>query len=187
MTEGYQDAAINQFEKVVALQPKDLLAQRIVQAAMPDTAAGIAASTTSATATPPNGSAPATPAVPAPPSDLNTPALPPPSPPAAPEHSGPKPTLEQLTGSWSATHDDGKQKATFNFTLNPDGTFTWKFAEGDKTSTLEGKYTLTNDLLVLEPTSGPPMIGHITDAGPNGFHFKMVGAPQDDPGLQFSK
>jgi len=188
MTEGYQDAAINQFERVVALQPKDLLAQRIVQAAMPDTAAGSTAMT-SATATPPTGTAgsASAPSVPAPPSDLNGPAVPPPTQSATPEESGPKPTVEQLTGSWTATHDDGKQTATFNFTLKPDGTFTWKFAEGDKTSNLEGKYTLTNDMLVLEPTSGPPMIGHISGAGSNGFHFKMIGAPQDDPGLQFTK
>ncbi|MFO1092728.1 MAG: hypothetical protein U0992_05350 [Planctomycetaceae bacterium] len=52
---------------------------------------------------------------------------------------------------------------------------------------MEGKHTLSNDMLVLEPNSGPPMIGRVSNVGANGFLFKMVDAAADDPGLQFAK
>jgi len=92
--------------------------------------------------------------------------------------------VEQLTGTWNAAQADG---AKFDVNLTPEGTFTWKFTEGEKTGTLEGNYTLANDLLILEPKDGAPMIGRVTESGADGFRFKMLGAPPEDTGLKFGK
>jgi tetratricopeptide (TPR) repeat protein len=177
MTEGYTDAGLRQFQKVVALQPKDMLAQRIVESAMPETeATGAAASAQAAAA----ADAQANPAVEAPPAAAPTAA----PADALPADSGVTLTMEQVTGSWSASHENG---AKFALNLTGDGKFTWTYTEGEKTSTLEGTYSLSNDLLILEPAEAEPMVGRITDVGASGFRFRMVGAPREDQGLQFTK
>jgi tetratricopeptide (TPR) repeat protein len=194
LTEGYTEAGLRQFQKVVALQPKDLLAQRIVESALPETeATGSAAS-----AQVPAADAQANPAVEAPPTaapsaevQAQAPELPASpttgaaaSAEALPADSGVTPTVEQMAGSWSATHESG---ASFALNLTADSKFTWTYKEGDKNSTLEGTYSLANGMLILEPADGEPMIARISDLGQSGFKFRMVGAPKEDQGLQFAK
>jgi hypothetical protein len=167
MTEGYQDAGLRKFQKVVELEPKDQLAQRIVESSLPE------AATTSATEAPPVASS----------KGQQTPELPEPPVTSSPTAAAAV-NVEQLRGDWSATQEDGSK---FNLSLGADNQFTWKFAQGDKSSTMQGKYSSSNDLLILEPDSGPPMVGRVSDQGADGFQFRMVGTPKEDSGLKFSR
>lgn len=157
LTEGYQDAGIARFQRVVELQPKDLLAVRIVESAVPD------AATTSLEG-----------AVEEPPQ----------APVEAAAAGGATLNLDQLRGDWQATQDDG---SSFTLSLAADDTFTWKFAQGDQSNSLQGNYSVSNDLLILEPESGTPMVARISETGSDGFRFKMAGTPEEDDGLKFSK
>lgn len=179
MTEGYQDAGLRQFERVLELQPDDALAQRIVQSAQPTESESedIPLVVPGPTFAAPSDET-------AEPDVVETPPAPPESDRRTGEHSAAKPTVEQLTGSWSA---DNEQGAKFQLTLNDDGTFTWRFTEGDQTGSLDGKYEVAGDLLVLESDSGPPMIGRISEAGADEFKFRILGTAEEDPGLKFSK
>jgi len=159
MTEGYQDAGIKKFQRVVQLEPKDMLAQRIVESAVGDS------STITSTTEAPPAEAPPTAA-------------------ADTAAAGTPVNVDVIRGDWNATQEDGSK---FNLSLGADNQFTWTFAQGDKSSSMQGKYSVSNDLLILEPDSGPPMIGRVADAGSGGFRFRMVGTPEEDPGLQFSK
>jgi tetratricopeptide (TPR) repeat protein len=166
MTEGYQDAGIRKFQRVVQLEPKDQLAQRIVESSLPES------STTTSTTEPAPNAGPRTPNVPEPPATSST------------TNAGTPVNVEGLRGDWSATQEDGSK---FNLSLGADNQFTWQFQQGEESSTMQGTYSASNDLLILEPESGPPMIGRVADAGANGFQFRMVGTPEEDQGLQFSK
>lgn len=182
MTEGYTDAGLRQFKKVTDLQPNDMLAQQIVKAATTGQSGPSGSQAAPANANDIPLIVPAAPVTSQTPPAKLTDVLPRDT--GALGQTVAKPTVDQLTGSWSATHEKGGK---FAFNLTPEGTFKWTFTEGDKTNTLEGKYTLANDLIVLEPKEGPPMIGRVSDAGAEGFQFKMLGAPDDDPGLKFTK
>lgn len=176
LTEGYQEAGLRQFQKVVELKPDDALAQRILDSAKPD-------STAEGTPTPPaaglsestsGDQIEAPPELPAP-AGTET---------ATASHTSAKPTVEQLTGTWKAANDKG---ATFELTLATDNTFTWQFTEQEQTKSLTGKYTIADDLLVLEPQTGPPMIGRVSDLADNAFKFRILGTAEADPGLTFSR
>ena len=54
---------------------------------------------------------------------------------------------------------------------------------------MTGKYSIKDDLLVLEPTEGGAMIARVNVAGEDGkgFRFRLVGAPEDDAGLLFGR
>jgi tetratricopeptide (TPR) repeat protein len=187
MTEGYRDAAIRQFTKVTQLQPDDVLAQQIVKASTTPPDPG---DTGSSNANDVPLTIPQSPVTTRPSAATNAVETPPSEAPAATadapavNQTAAKPSVEQLAGAWNAAHQDG---AKFDLNLTPEGTFTWKFTEGDKTGTLEGKYTLANDLLILEPKNGEPMVGRVTEAGADGFRFKILGAPAEDKGLKFGK
>ena len=56
----------------------------------------------------------------------------------------------------------------------------------NKSQSFDGKYQLAGTTLVLEYSNGGSMVGKVGDLGER-FSFTMVGGPQDDPGLVFSK
>jgi tetratricopeptide (TPR) repeat protein len=184
MTEGYRDAAIRQFTKVTQLQPDDVLAQQIVKASTtpPEGEATAASNANDIPLTIPESPVTTRPSASS--SAVETPPGDAPAADAAVNQTAAKPTVEQLSGAWNAANADG---AKFDVNLTPEGTFTWKFTDGDKTGTLEGKYTLANDLLIMEPKNGEPMVGRITESGSEGFRFRALGAPPEDKGLKFGK
>jgi hypothetical protein len=153
------------------VQPNDTVAKELVQSLSPQTP------------TPPA----AEPVLPEPQGEE---LLVPPAPPSAESTTTARPATaaEPLTalnpGAWTAGRDDG---STFSLSLKDDGTFTWDYSGNGQTNSLAGKYSVANDLLVLEPGDGGAMVGRLTKAGEDGFHFQLVGGPPDDPGLTFEK
>ena len=90
-----------------------------------------------------------------------------------------------LAGTWKAARADG---STFNLILTTDAKFTWSFAsKGQAAQEFGGAYSVEGNVLALERKDGGSLIAAITPAGEAKFNFKLLGAPDDDPGLDFSK
>jgi hypothetical protein len=66
--------------------------------------------------------------------------------------------------------------------------FTWKFtAPKQKPSELTGQFSVEQNVLNLRQSDGGSLVGQVTLHGSDGFNFKLLGGPQEDPGLDFSK
>jgi len=90
-----------------------------------------------------------------------------------------------LVGTWAAARDDGSK---FALALTNDGAFTWKFSpKGQKSQDLAGKYTVEGQVLALEGSEGGSLIANVTPGAGKKFNFKLLGAPAEDPGLDFSR
>lgn len=90
-----------------------------------------------------------------------------------------------LVGAWSAARDDGSK---FALTLSKDATFTWNYSQkGRPPQELTGKYTLEADVLALEGSDGGSLVARITPEADKQFNFKLLGAPEEDPGLTFAQ
>ena len=89
-----------------------------------------------------------------------------------------------IQGTWHASRDDGSQ---FELTLTKDSTFNWKFTLKGKIEEFGGKYKFENNALALERKDGGILIAGLVADGTQKFNFKLLGAPQEDPGLDFSK
>lgn len=90
-------------------------------------------------------------------------------------------TLEP--GVWNASRPDGSR---FELTLTPDPRFTWKFTPRDQRPVeFSGTYSIDGKILAMERPEGGSLVGEVTPREGRGFLFKMVGAPSDDPGLEF--
>ena len=87
-------------------------------------------------------------------------------------------------GNWKAEAPGG---GTVQLALGSDGRFTWKYSHANKSQPFDGKYELAGTTLVLDYSNGGTMVGRINAEGQNQFSFKMIGGPQSDPGLTFSK
>ncbi|HUE12517.1 MAG TPA: tetratricopeptide repeat protein, partial [Planctomycetaceae bacterium] len=178
---GHFKAADRQFQRVVALEPRDTLAKNILAGlnkspglkndAVPGTLgsqpAGNAGSQT--TAMPPTGgtSAPV----------QGQPTMPP-----NPGTASPTPAI---SGSWKASPAPG---VTIEATLQPDKHFTWKFTEGGQSNAFSGTYTQQGDDLVLtRDQDGQKMDGVVTMNGNGGFKFRLKNADPNDLGLDFAK
>ncbi len=73
-------------------------------------------------------------------------------------------------------------------TLTSDAKFTWSFAQqGQTPQEFGGTYTVDGNVLALERTGGGSLIAEITPSSGAKFNFRMVGAPKEDTGLNFSK
>lgn len=106
-----------------------------------------------------------------------------------PEPEEPKPSSKpvdaaSLPGTWKAARDDG---STFDLALGKDSSFTWKFSQQQKTQEFGGTYSVQGNLLVLERKDGSSMVGQMTPEGQKKFNFKLLGAPGNDPGLNFAR
>ena len=92
-------------------------------------------------------------------------------------------TAEQLAGDWAASDSRG---AAFKMSLNKDGQFTWSYTHSGKTDEVRGVYALDDNILAMEPDGGGTLVAELTKRGEGAVHFAMVGAPEGDPGLDFS-
>ena len=72
-------------------------------------------------------------------------------------------------------------------TLNSDATFNWKFTQKDTVQEFGGTYTVEGNVLALERKDGGSLIAGVVPNGEQKFNFKLLGAPKEDPGLNFSK
>ncbi len=103
--------------------------------------------------------------------------------PVQPEIPGIDP--KSLIGAWHATRDDG---SAFSLNLTNDAAFTWSFAQkGQAAQEFGGTYSIEGNVLALERKDGGSLIAEITLGDASKFNFKMLGAADDDHGLNFSK
>jgi len=90
-----------------------------------------------------------------------------------------------LVGTWKAAHDDGSQ---FILILTNDAKFTWSFTpKGQAAQEFGGTYIIEGNTITLERTGGGSLVAEIAFSDDGKFNFKMVGAPTEDLGLDFSK
>jgi tetratricopeptide (TPR) repeat protein len=91
---------------------------------------------------------------------------------------------DSVVGKWTAT---GKGDASYAMTLNKDGSFTWGYKSGGRKQEVKGVHTVEENVLAMEPDSGGVLLAEITVKEPDALHFKMIGGPKDDPGLEFRR
>jgi hypothetical protein len=214
---GHFQAAHRQFEKVVALEPRDTLAKNILNGVR--TAPGVKTDALRPSgggqpvgaptgASQPGGQpviTPQTNVIPqtsGPPKDLpqdapqglgqpstaNTRGPTPVDPGPAP--AGPGPTV----GNAGTSAIVGNWKSspepgvTVEARFQPDKHFTWKFTEGGQGTTFTGTYVQQGDDLILtRDQDGQKMEGTVTTNDKGGFKFRLKNADPNDLGLQFSK
>jgi len=166
LSDGYPDAAARQLAKVVELVPTDVVAADLLKMV---TAAQSA-----------NGNVPAAQPTPQPPSvEMAVPGNPALASPAASVDAA------AVVGQWNAARDDG---STFSLSLSADKTFTWSFTpKGQQTQAFDGTYTLQGNVIALERTGGGSLMAEIRSLTDASFNFKMVGSPNQDPGLDFAR
>ena len=155
---GHQDAAARRLKDVVGLMPGDRVAADLLKMLTASQAPG-----------------------------AGNPAQPPTPQPAGPVTASVTRTpLDPagLTGTWSASRDDGSQ---FSLTFNSDRRFTWKFTRKEVTQEFTGKYSIQDNVVALERQEGGSLVATVTMDGPQKFNFKLLGAPPDDPGLNFQR
>jgi tetratricopeptide (TPR) repeat protein len=98
---------------------------------------------------------------------------------------GPPVDPATLVGAWHATRDDG---SAFSLTLTDQHEFTWSFTQkGQSAQDFGGTYSIEGNVLALERKDGGSLIAEITSADASKFNFKMLGAADDDQGLNFSR
>jgi tetratricopeptide (TPR) repeat protein len=102
--------------------------------------------------------------------------------PSAP--AGPSVKAEDLAGTWKAK---GPSNSAFEMTLSKEGEFTWKYTKGKKEQTVKGAYAVDKDTLAMEPAAGGVMLAQISPAANGKLNFKMIGAPEKEPPLEFTR
>lgn len=91
----------------------------------------------------------------------------------------------KMVGAWKATRADG---AKFALTLSTDEQFTWSFAIRDqKPQEFGGTYSIEGDVLALERKGGGSLVATIKPTSGDQFNFTLVGAPEDDKGIDFRR
>jgi len=159
MSCGHPDAAVQHFQQVVTLMPNDQVASDLARMLAPPEPAVVNPATPQAA--PPN------------PGDQ----------PAGSEMTPIDPKL--LIGTWKASREDGSQ---FGLTLTEDAKFTWSFTpKGQAAQEFGGTYTVEDNVLALERQDGGSLIAEIAPGDAANFNFRMLGAPEADTGLNFSK
>ena len=169
MTQGSIDAALVQFKAVVQLQPQDKLSAQLAEAL---TASSTPADQTQVAAAPARPATPAEPAAPAQPAAPTGPPLP----------SGP--VAPKLVGTWKANPAQG---VAITLTVDNQNAFTWSVDDRGQAREFRGPATFGDDTLALSPPDQPPMVGKVTWKDDTHFQFRAVGAPPNDPGLNFGR
>lgn len=160
MADGYPDAAERQLQQVVKLVPSDRVAVDVLRMVTKPAADQPTDSGQQPTPNPPGEAARA----------------------ATPEI---KPIdAAMLVGTWHANRDDGSK---FELTLTNAANFNWKFTQKETVQEFGGTYTVEGNVLALERKDGGSLIAGVVPNGEQKFNFKLLGAPQEDPGLNFGK
>ncbi|WP_165232635.1 tetratricopeptide repeat protein, partial [Aquisphaera insulae] len=181
MTQGHQEAAAAEFQKVTTLQPDDKLSASFVKALkkvaeQPAEAPAPAAAATNVAA---NAAAPAgQPAANAnPPAEAEAP--------AAEDEPPPPPPPANLVGTWKAKPN---ADLGITLTLKADGEFSWEVDNKGQKQTLTGRAGFKDGTLALLQPEGPPLVGKVTEKDAGTFLFAPPsGSNQPGAGLTFSK
>lgn len=159
MTCGHPDAAARQLQTVVALMPNDRVAVDLLRMLAPPKAESAADPLTTASS---------------------------PRPADQPAEAAPKPIdPKTLVGTWASTRADG---SAFKLDLTNDAKFTWSFTPKDQAAQeFGGTYTVEENVIVLERKDGGSLIAEVSPVDAGKFNFRLLGAAEDDKGLEFSK
>ncbi|MGA8348023.1 MAG: tetratricopeptide repeat protein [Isosphaeraceae bacterium] len=93
----------------------------------------------------------------------------------------------KLAGRWAATP---AKDARVGLAINDDGNFTWTVTSSSQPAkTITGKSTFANGVLTLAGQDGQvgALAGQVAWQDDNHMTFRVLGAPQDDPGLKFER
>jgi tetratricopeptide (TPR) repeat protein len=91
---------------------------------------------------------------------------------------------DQLVGTWVSDRGmDGK----VTFTLATSGDYTWSFMNAGQSSELKGTYGLNDKGLLVLTSDDTQMVSAVEIKDGRNMHFILIGAPDGDPGLDFSK
>jgi tetratricopeptide (TPR) repeat protein len=102
-----------------------------------------------------------------------------------PDAQAPKPVgADEVVGQWAAA---GPKAAKFSMDLGKDGTFTWGFTQGKRKEQVKGVYTITGNVLAMEPDTGGTVLAELTMKGADSVNFKIIGGAADDRGLEFRR
>ncbi|MBK1880916.1 tetratricopeptide repeat protein [Luteolibacter pohnpeiensis] len=91
---------------------------------------------------------------------------------------------EKLVGTWVS--DRGPDGKIF-FTLQESGDYLWKYTSPSGDNELSGTYGLDDKGLLILTADDSQMVSAVTLNDDNHFHFNLIGAPDGDPGLEFTK
>ena len=156
---GHADSAVEALEVVVAEQPSDVVAKRLLDALKPP-AEEKAAQEPQETKPEAEATKPAAEAEAA----------------AAPE--------TDLVGTWKAT--SGTE--TVELVIGEDSTFSWKAAPPGKPAVeLTGTIETTTDAIALVSEKAGTMVAQVKSQGPDAFEFSLPGAPKDAKPLRFER
>ena len=158
LTDGYPEAAARILRRVVTLVPNDRVAVDLLKMVSKPQ------ESTSTDAVPqPTPEAPSTET-----SSITTQILP-----------------TSLVGTWNATRTDG---STFTLKLTDEMKFSWSFAHQQQpTQSFDGAYSLQGSLLSLESQVRGSFVAQLKSIDGARFNLKVVGAPEEDPGLDFGQ
>ncbi len=158
---GHTDAAVDELTAVVASQPEDKVAQRMLE------------SLQGPAETPP-APAQAPPAPAAPPAEL------------ASDADAEASTMEgtDLVGTWRAEREGD----AFELRVDDDAAFVWKVTpKSGAPVEITGPLVATSDKLILESQDQGTMVANVTSLGADAFQFVAAGGPPDDEGLTFKR
>lgn len=160
---GELKAARSGLRKLLALQPSDNVAARLLAALEPPAAT----LDDPVQATAPNSSPSSIPAV----TPSSTPAD--------------RLTTTQrgvaLTGQWIATNEADQVLLD----LRSDGSFAWQLTADGKTAKMEGTWSVGGDYLVLVSETDGSLVGEVSPDQAGSFRLKWLGSPDKDAGLLF--
>jgi tetratricopeptide (TPR) repeat protein len=167
---GHAEEAVEALRVVVAQQPRDATAKRMLDSlAPPDEPAAIAA-----TPPEPSGVRQTSATEPSPPQPSATQAAQ-----AAP--AGPQ---TDLVGRWRAVADG----TTIELAIDDASQFEWSATPSGGTATkLSGSAIATSDTLVLDSETQGSMVGQVKPISRDEFRFALAGGPPDAKGLDFRR
>jgi tetratricopeptide (TPR) repeat protein len=91
---------------------------------------------------------------------------------------------EKLVGTWVS---DRGQEGKITFKMEKDGNYSWSYTVEGKTTDLKGTYGLDDKGLLVLSSDGSQMISSVTLESESTMKFVLIGAPDGDPGLSFTK
>ena len=91
-------------------------------------------------------------------------------------------TEDKLVGTWKATQPDS---SIVELTVTSDKKFSWKFTQNKKPQEFTGTSTLADNLLILRPAEGPPLVGQVAMLADNKLNFRLDANNPGDQGLTF--
>jgi len=157
---GHAELAAQALQVVVAKQPGDMVAKRLLQALQP----------------PPAEEPAPVPAAAAPAADGKAEAAAEAAPPSGPE--------TDLVGTWKASTGDD----TVELTITADSKFTWKSTpKGRPAIELSGTIDTARDAIALVSEKAGTMTGKVVSKGADAFEFTLAGAPADAKPITFQR